>query len=65
MTDQLPYEGPVGDPDDEVLGDDTDEVLGLDDDRPLDPDRNDDQLNSAAADEQAATEGTLDVEDLP
>ncbi|MFD4960323.1 hypothetical protein [Microbacterium sp. NPDC058389] len=62
---QFPYDGPMRDPDDEVVGDDTDETPGLDDDRPLDPDRNDDQLNSAAADEQAATEGTLDVEDLP
>ncbi|MBD3940404.1 hypothetical protein IF188_01655 [Microbacterium sp. NEAU-LLC] len=70
MTNPLPYEGPVGDEDEEVLNDgaagDADaDLLGLDDDRPLDPDRNDDQIDSAAADERAATEGTIDVADLP
>ena len=35
--------------------------------RPLDPDLDDDDVNSAAADERAATEGTLDgeVDDRP
>jgi hypothetical protein len=31
-----------------------------DDDQPLDPDLNDDMVNSADADERAATEGELD-----
>ena len=31
-----------------------------DDDRPLDPDLDDDQLDSAEADARAATEGTMD-----
>ncbi|MFC8680076.1 hypothetical protein ACFT30_01050 [Microbacterium ureisolvens] len=46
--------------------DDGDGLLGLgDDDRPLDPDLDDDQTDSAAADERAATEGTLDADDRP
>ena len=32
-------------------------------DRPLDPDLDDDQIESAAADEQAASEGTLESGD--
>lgn len=64
MTNQLPFEGPLDDDDDTVLDDGIDDGIE-DDDRPLDPDLDDDQLNSAAADERAATEGTLDVEDLP
>jgi hypothetical protein len=35
------------------------------DDRPLDPDLDDDRIDSAAADERAATAGTLDVDDRP
>jgi len=35
------------------------------DDRPLDPDVDDDQLDSAAADERAATDGTLDSDSAP
>ncbi len=73
MTNQIPYEGPLGDDDDPAREDDADlgdggGVLGDvfdDDDRPLDPDLDDDQIDSAAADERAATEGTVDVEDLP
>jgi hypothetical protein len=43
------------------------DVLTGDDDRPLDPDVDDDAISSAAADERAATEGTLDseVDDRP
>ncbi|WP_426321536.1 hypothetical protein [Microbacterium sp. E-13] len=73
MTNQIPYEGPLGDDDDPAREDDADlgdgdGVLGDvfdDDDRPLDPDLNDDQIDSAAADERAATEGTVDVDDRP
>ncbi|MDT0180571.1 hypothetical protein Q9S36_10185 [Microbacterium sp. ARD31] len=37
------------------------ERVGADDvERPLDPDLDDDRLDSAAADEQAAAEGTMD-----
>jgi hypothetical protein len=72
MTNQLPYEGPLDDDatDDHATGDDArdDGVEGLtgldDDDRPLDPDLDDDLLDSAEADERAATEGTLDDDDL-
>ncbi|MGN6219540.1 MAG: hypothetical protein ACTHNQ_08550 [Microbacterium sp.] len=70
MTNQLPYEGPLED-DDDVTPDDSlrdgvlEDGLGDDEDRPLDPDLDDDRVDSAAADERAATEGTLDVEDLP
>lgn len=35
-------------------------LLGGDDDRPLDTDLDDDRLNSADADERAATEGTME-----
>ncbi|MBW9092225.1 hypothetical protein JNB62_00850 [Microbacterium jejuense] len=75
MTNQTPYIGPIGDDDpttdDDVLEDGVleDGVLagGLDgdDDRPLDTDLDADRVDSAAADERAATEGTVDVEDLP
>ncbi|GAA5206554.1 hypothetical protein [Microbacterium kyungheense] len=71
MTNQIPYEGPLGDDDDPTADDDTLEEgvladgLDGDDDRPLDTDLNDDRIDSAAADERAATEGTVDVEDLP
>ena len=43
------------------------DVLTGDDDRPLDPDVDDDAISSAAADERAASEGTLDgeVDDRP
>jgi hypothetical protein len=76
MTNQLPYEGPLGDDDpteenstlDERAGGETagllDPALGGDD-RPLDPDLDDDQIDSAAADERAATEGVIDVDDRP
>lgn len=59
---------PVGDePDDDgmqnadaqaVEGHDTDPTA-RDDDRPLDPDLDDDQVDSAEADARAATEGTM------
>jgi hypothetical protein len=75
MSNPTPYLGPIGDDDDAVLDDDTalddggdgilDPILDGDDDRPLDPDLDDDRLDSAAADERAATEGTLDVDDRP
>ena len=42
-----------------------DDVLVGDDDRPLDPDADDDQVNSADADQRAATEGEIDVDELP
>lgn len=59
-----PYDGPMDDGRD---GDETilDRVLPGDDDRPLDPDLNDDRIDSAEADERAATEGELDVDELP
>ncbi|UNX56148.1 hypothetical protein MF406_08085 [Georgenia sp. TF02-10] len=42
---------------------DTDPLLGGDDDdQPLDPDRDENQVDSADADRQAATEGTLDTD---
>jgi hypothetical protein len=76
MSNPTPYLGPIGD--DDARDDDTalddgardgdgilDPILDGDDDRPLDPDLDDDQLDSAAADERAATEGTLDVDDRP
>lgn len=44
----------AADKDIDALGDDTDDV-----DRPLDPDTDDNQVDSATADQQAATEGTL------
>jgi hypothetical protein len=72
MTTQNPYPGPIRDDDDPMLNDTADDSDGIlepildgDDDRPLDPDLDDDQLDSAAADERAATEGTLDVDDRP
>jgi len=72
MTTQNPYPGPIDDDDDPMLDDTADDsdgildpILGGDDDRPLDPDLDDDQIDSAAADERAATEGTLDVDDRP
>ncbi|WP_347976665.1 hypothetical protein [Microbacterium sp. ProA8] len=81
MSNPTPYLGPIGDDDDAVLDDDTaldgggdggddgdgilDPILEGDDDRPLDPDLDDDRLDSAEADERAATEGTLDVDDRP
>jgi hypothetical protein len=75
MSNPTPYLGPIGDDDDAVLDDDTalddggdgilDPILDGDDDRPLDPDLDDDRIDSAAADERAATEGTLDVDDRP
>jgi hypothetical protein len=70
MTNQLPYEGPLED-DDDITPDDPlregvlEDGLGDDDDRPLDADLDDDRVDSAAADERAAREGTIDVEDLP
>lgn len=54
---------PVPDGDDALDGD----RVGTEDvEQPLDPDLDDDRIDSAAADEQAATEGTLhgDVEDI-
>lgn len=43
------------------------DILAGGDDAPLDPDLDDDSLDSAEADERAATEGTLDgdVDDRP
>ncbi|WP_156250034.1 hypothetical protein [Pseudactinotalea terrae] len=56
----VPVPGDDGD-DDERLGDEgVVSPLGDDDDQPLDPDLNDDLVNSAEADERAATEGELD-----
>lgn len=56
----VPVPGDDGD-DDERLGDEGFvSPLGDDDDQPLDPDLNDDLVNSAEADERAATEGELD-----
>lgn len=78
MSNPTPYLGPIGDDDDPVRDDDTalygggddgdgilDPILDGDDDRPLDPDLDDDRIDSAEADERAATEGTLDVDDRP
>jgi len=69
MTNQLPYEGPLDDddvtPDDALREGVLDDGLGDGEDRPLDPDLDDDRIDSAAADERAATQGTIDVEDLP
>jgi hypothetical protein len=77
MSNPTPYSGPIGDDDDPALDDrtaddadgvfDPGDVLDPDgaDDRPLDPDLDDDQLDSADADERAATAGTLDVDDRP
>ena len=75
MSNPTPYLGPIGDDDDTVRDDDTalddggdgilDPILDGADDRPLDPDLDDDRIDSAAADERAATEGTLDVDDRP
>lgn len=48
---------PVPDGDDDLDGD---RIGGEDVERPLDPDLDDARLDSAAADEQAAAEGTLD-----
>jgi hypothetical protein len=46
---------------DDLVRDDTIAAEDFTDgDQPLDPDMDDDKLDSAAADEQAATEGTLD-----
>ncbi len=48
--------------DDHVDGDraaDTDPTVGFDDDRPLDPDLDDNQIDSADADMRAATEGVI------
>jgi hypothetical protein len=45
----LPHDHAVTEGDDDADGE-----------RPLDPDADQDRVNSAAADEQAATEGTLD-----
>jgi hypothetical protein len=39
------------------------EPIDDDDDRPLDPDLDDDQLDSADADQRAAREGTLPTDD--
>lgn len=63
MTNQNPLIPPLGD--DDRRADDAQSGDGIleDDDRPLDPDVDDDQLDSAAADERAATEGTLDDDD--
>jgi hypothetical protein len=51
------------------LTDDAGAVMDDADDRPLDPDLDDDKIDSAEADRRAATEGTadgtVDVEDLP
>lgn len=68
MTNQPipPIVPPTGD-DDRVMADsldseetlDTDESVMGDDDRPLDTDLDDDRIDSAAADERAATEGTI------
>ena len=68
MTNQNPLIPPIGDDSDPARSDDdTAGVLDptLDDERPLDPDLDDDQLSSAEADERAATEGTIDVDELP
>jgi hypothetical protein len=64
MTNQNPLIPPLGDDDDRRADDaQTGDGILEDDDRPLDPDVDDDQLDSAAADERAATEGTLDDDD--
>ncbi|MFK4837011.1 hypothetical protein ACI3KY_14905 [Microbacterium sp. ZW T2_14] len=71
MTTQNPYPGPIDDDDDPMLDDTADDSDGIlapilgGDDGPLDPDLDDDQIESADADERAATEGTLDVDDRP
>lgn len=67
MSNQTPYLGPIGDGDDDETVDDQTlaDVLGEDDDRPLDPDLDGDQVESAAADQRAATEGEIDVDELP
>lgn len=62
-----PFVPPTGDDDDRTRADsldseetlDTDESVMGDDDRPLDTDLDDDRIDSAAADERAATEGTI------
>ena len=69
MTNQPipPFVPPTGDDDDRATADsldsdetlDTDESVMDDDDRPLDTDLDDDHIDSAAADERAATEGTI------
>ena len=56
-----PVVPPTGDDDDLAA----EETVLADDDRPLDPDLDDDRVDSAAADERAATEGTLDTDDRP
>lgn len=60
-----PFVPPAGDDDDlgtrETL--DTDETVLSDDDQPLDTDLDDDRIDSAAADERAATEGTVGDEE--
>ncbi|MCP2636162.1 hypothetical protein K0817_006215 [Microbacterium sp. HD4P20] len=54
-----------------VPPEDGDDDLGVDDaaltdaDGPLDPDLDEDRIDSAEADERAATEGTLDTDDRP
>ena len=56
-----PFRAPTGDDDDVVADEvlDTDETVMADEDRPLDTDLDDDRIDSAAADERAATEGTM------
>ena len=56
-----PFVPPTGDDDDIVADEalDTDENLMADEARPLDTDLDDDGIDSAAADERAATEGTI------
>lgn len=56
-----PIVPPTGDDDDVVADEvlDTDETVMGDDDHPLDTDLDDDRIDSAAADERAATEGTI------
>jgi hypothetical protein len=63
MTSQ-PYDGPMDDDrdDDTIL----DPLLRPDDDdRPLDSDIDDDQVDSAEADERAAREGEIGTDRLP
>ena len=55
---------PGPDDDDDLV--DSPDVLSGDDDRPLDPDLDDGAIDSATADERAATDGTLgEVDDRP
>lgn len=58
-----PFVPPTGDDDDLVRDDTTGAEDFTEGDRPLDPDVDQNQVNSAAADEQAASEGTLESDE--